>query len=136
MFSSDRFLKRLAKLRKEHREAPLEQQIELTRPLFIGFLRSLPPQMADEVFEVFNDRIIERMGDDEIYFDAAQYLADVADLFAEQYDAEHDPIVQEDWSVVGDIVNDFALDLDMETVNYVMRLVVEHHGVDNAEGNG
>ncbi len=130
MFSSDRFLKRLAKLRKEHREAPTEEQIKLTRPLFIGFLRSLPPQMADELFDVFNDRIVERMGDDELYFDAAQYLADVADLFAEQYDTDHDPLVQEDWPLVSQIVNDFAVDLDMETVNYVMQLVVEHHGVE------
>ncbi|MFP4377828.1 MAG: hypothetical protein ACLFP4_12365 [Spirochaetales bacterium] len=130
MFSSDRFLKRLAKLRKEQRDAPREEQVELTRELFLGFMRSLPPQMADEVFDSFNDRIVERMGEDELYFDAARYLADVADLFAEQYDTEHDPLVRDDWVMVGEIVNDFALDLEMETVNYVMRLVVEHHGVE------
>jgi hypothetical protein len=129
MFVSERFLGRLAKLRKQHREAPRDEQIELVREAFLSMMSGLPERMPEDVFELITDRISERSTGDDVFIDEAKYLADVADLFAHQYDEENDPIHPDDWELIGDIVNDYALDLDMETVNYVMKLVVDHHGV-------
>lgn len=129
MFVSERFLARLAKLRKTRREAPHDEQVELVRGAFLGMMTGLPGQMSREIFELVVDRIEERSDHGSFFLDEARYLADVADLFALQYDEEHDPIHPDDWSLIGDIVNDYALDLDMQTVNYVMKLVVDHHGV-------
>jgi hypothetical protein len=129
MFVSERFLGRLAKLRKAHRQDPRADQIGLVRDAFTGMMSGLPGQMVEDVFELFVDRIVERADDDAILLDEARYLADVADLFSLQYDEKNDPLHPDDWELVGDLVNDYALDLDMETVNYVMRLVVDHHGV-------
>lgn len=129
MFVSQRFLGRLAKLRKAHREAALAEQVDLVHDAFCGMLTGLPEQMVEEVFELVTDRILERAGEDTIFIDEATYLADVADLLTLQYDEENDPLHPDDWELIGDVVNDYALDLDMETVNYIMKLVVDHHGV-------
>lgn len=129
MFVSERFLARLAKLRKTHREAPREEQQELVRSAFLGMLNGLPGSMGEEIYELIVERIDQRSDGSTPFVDEAKYLADVADLFALQYDDENDPIHQEDWQLIGEIVNDYALDLDMPTVNYVMALVVDHHGV-------
>ena len=129
MFVSKRFLSRLAKLRKTHRESDRDEQIELVRDAFLGMLGGLPDNMAEDVFELVTDRLIARMDPDALFLDEARYLADVADLFSLQYDEENDPIHPDDWQLLGEIVNDYAFDLDMPTVNYTMKLVVDHHGV-------
>ena len=129
MFVSQRFLGRLAKLRKTHREAPLAEQMDLVHDAFCGMLTGLPAQLVEEVYELVTDRIVERAENEASFIDEAQYLADVADLLTLQYDEENDPLHPDDWEIIGDLVNDYALDLDMETLNYVMKLVVDHHGV-------
>jgi len=58
-------------------------------------------------------------------FDSAIYLSDVVDLFNCDYDEENDPLNEEDWIFVKNIVNSCADELDMDTVTYIMRLVVE-----------
>ena len=129
MFVSQRFLGRLAKLRKEHRTDPLDRQMELVHEAFHGMITGLPETMVEEAYELVTDRILERAEEGAVFIDEAKYLADVADLLTLQYDEEHDPLHPDDWELIGDLVNDYALDLDMETVNYVMKLVVDHHGV-------
>ncbi len=129
MFVSERFLARLARLRKRHGDAPPEEQVELVREAFVGTLGDLPADMATEVFETLADEIRKRAEPEAAFLDEARYLSDIADLFSLQYDEENDPIHGEDWQLIGEIVNDYALDLDMPTVNYVMRLVVDHHAI-------
>ena len=129
MFISERFLARLAKLRKSQREAPRDEQIAVVRDAFLGMMSGLPGEMAEEVFELVTDQINARSDESTPFIDEAKYLADVADLFALQYDEKNDPIHPDDWRLVGEIVNEYAFDLDMTTVNYVMALVVDHHGV-------
>lgn len=127
MFYSDRLLKRLARLRKDHREAPEEEQVELVREAFTGLVRGVPEAMVTEIYEQFAERIGATPDDERIFIDRAEYLADIADVLAGQYDSEHDPLDEADFRLLGEIVNDYALDLDMGQVNYIMQLVVEHH---------
>ena len=128
MFQSERFLGRLAKLRKDHRTADHDRQIELVHEAFLGLLPQLPASMAEELFDAFSEQIVARSSGS-AFFDDAAYLADVADVIAGEYDARNDPIVAEDWKLLGEIVNDYALDLDMDSVTYIMALVVDHGGV-------
>lgn len=129
MFISERFLARIARIRKSHREASSEERIELVRSAFVGMLQGLPDPMPEEIFELFRERIAARAGEDADFLDEATYLSDIADLFALQYDEQNDPLHPDDWSLIGEIVNDYARDLDMPTVNYIMRLVVDHNGI-------
>ena len=127
MYTSERFLSRLARLRKEHREAPTGEQVELVHSAFTGMLGAVPAVMIEEIHDRFSDRLMARLGPGELYLDHARYLADVADLFNGQYDDRNDPILPDDWELIAEIVNDYAIELDMGIVNYVMRLVVDHH---------
>ena len=129
MFVSERFLARLAKIRKSHREAPTDEQMELVRDAFVGQLNGLPNRMADDIFELFTERMMQRADGATAFLEAAGCLSDFIDLFALQYDEQNDPLHPDDWSLIGEVVNDYAHDLDMPTVNYVMRLVVDHKGL-------
>lgn len=60
------------------------------------------------------------------HIDRAEGLADVVDLLCEDYDEREDPIEQADWPVIRDAFSAYATELDMRTVNYIMRLVVDH----------
>lgn len=127
MYYSEKFLKRLARLRKDYRDAPEEEQLELVREAFTSLVHSVPGAMVTELYEQFSARLRANPADDRIFIDRAEYLADVADILAGQYDTEHDPLGEEEWRLIGEITSDYALDLDMGQLNYIMQLVVEHH---------
>ncbi len=127
MFSSDRFLKIAHKYLKEHRETDSEvEKLDSLCDLARGRMDHLPAELTDELLDHFRDRV-EEHGDGPERL--ARHLADVVDLFKGEYDEQNDPFDRRDWEAVGSAVSDTALDLDMDTVNYVMRLVVDHHGV-------
>ena len=129
MFASERFLKRLSRTRKEHRESAPEDLEPMIRSAFTMLLDSLPAGMADAVFDQFWDAVVRRSDGERPLVDDARYLADVVDLFSGQYDVDHDPLHPNDWALVGDLVNDYAVEMDMGTVTEIMSLVVDHDGV-------
>ena len=83
--------------------------------------------MVEELLDHFSADLTT--GEGETPFDRCRKLGDVMDALHEQYDTENDPLTTEDWSVLGGVISDNALDLDMELVTYVMKLAVEHKAV-------
>lgn len=129
MYPSEQFLRTMAKLRKTHRTEPVADQIEMIQSAFYHALSHLPQGMVEDIAEYFISRL--RAADDSGHsvFDSCRDLADVIDIFWEAYDEEHDPIGHDDWSQISEITSDYALDLDMKLVSYVMKLAVDHHAV-------
>ena len=128
MFASERLLARLSRIRKENWQISAEEIESSVRQSFTGLLSGLPPGMPDEVFGQFWETVIRR-NDDQPAVDRARYLADVVDLFCGQYDTDNDPLHPDDWEIVADLVNDFAMEMDMKAVTEIMALVVDHRGV-------
>lgn len=128
MFASQRLLSRIQHIKKSHWDDQLEDQIELLEDAFSTSLPHLPSGMADEVFQHFwsTPGCASR---EDFYGPCAQRLADALDLFQGSYDEENDPLLPADWEVVRDVVSARATELDMELVNYLMRLVVDHDGL-------
>ena len=62
-------------------------------------------------------------------FDGSGRLADTVDVLCEEYDSGNDPLGREEWAALGEITSEYAPDLDMRLVSYVMGLVVDHHGM-------
>lgn len=58
-------------------------------------------------------------------FDSAEILADLVDVFNGQYDEVIDPLKEEDWVYIKNIVNASAEDMNMESMTYIMKLLVE-----------
>ncbi|WP_455381737.1 hypothetical protein [Salinispira pacifica] len=124
MFASERFRRRVNRIRKEFRNASEEDvQRELLRA-FDLVLSHIPEDMRADLFQYFLDRRPERTDRFPDLLAYSEYLGDVIDLFNLDYDEEHDPLLPDDWEYIRDTVSDFALDLDMNLVNYVMQLVV------------
>lgn len=55
----------------------------------------------------------------------AEKLGDMVDLFAMGYDSGYNQLGDEDWDYLKELVNAYALDMDMDVVTYVMQHVVE-----------
>jgi hypothetical protein len=91
--------------------------------LFLRHAPNLPGGIASEVFvhAVQSDRSPEEL---------PQYLADLVDLLWMQYDDDADPLHQDDWTFLRDLVDENAVDLDLTLVQYVMERVVSHHALD------
>ena len=51
-------------------------------------------------------------------------LSDMVDLFQMDYDESFDRLEKEDWSYLKELVNSWAMDMDMDLVTYVMQFVV------------
>lgn len=58
-----------------------------------------------------------------------QRLADLVDLLWMEYDGDADPLERQDWEVVRDVVDEYAPELEMDLVQYVMERVVEHRAL-------
>ena len=125
MYASQRLLRKIEQIRKSHWDDQLEDQTEFLSEAFAASLPHLPNGMAEEVFQHFwsTSGCASR---EDFYGPCAQRLADALDLFHGTYDEENDPLLPVDWEVVRDVVSERATELDMELVNYLMRLVVDH----------
>jgi len=109
---------------KEHKgnADPQSTQAEMQRA-FSAAAPPVPDAMSEEIFEYFFQRAPE--GDTQA---AAALLGDVADLLGAEYDEQADPLAPEDWEFMKEVVSEYAAELDMDLVNYVMKLVVAHGG--------
>ena len=115
MYTSDRFQKELQKAKKER---PREDLYETLEARFLRHLPQLPSELGQELFSHCYRRWEAGAGD--------FIFGDILDLMQQQYDEDNDPLSEEDWETVRDIVSSYAVELDMQLVTYVMRKVVDH----------
>lgn len=118
MFHSRGFTARAARLRKDHRDDPAALAGALEE-LLVSSLRHIPEQMSREIA----GHCLATRDDDEARIQA---LADMVDLLHQQYDEQADPLSTADWALLRDCVDEYAHDLDMNLVQYVMERVVSH----------
>ena len=99
-----------------------DPELHQAEALFLRHAPDLPNGMASEVFlhAVQSDRPPEEL---------PQHLADMVDLLWMQYDDEADPLQQDDWLVLRDLVDENAVELDLALVQYIMERVVSHHAI-------
>jgi len=79
---------------------------------------SIDDSVLDEVYSKY-------CGNSENLFDSAFYLSDIVDLFNEEYDEVNDPLNEADWIYIRNMVDSCAEDLNLDTITYIMRLVVD-----------
>lgn len=130
MFASERFRRRMSRVRKEFRLAQEDEIRGETAHAFDLVLSHLPEDLRVDLFAYLMDRYPQRKGAYPGLLEYAEYLGDVVDLFNQDYDEQSDPLFREDWDYVRDTVSDYAPDLDMGLVNYIMQLVVAKGYID------
>ncbi|HUX52093.1 MAG TPA: hypothetical protein VMW73_14970 [Spirochaetia bacterium] len=130
MFASERFRRHVNKIRKEFRTSPESEMVSQIRRGFDFCLTSIPAVMRDDIFEYLVGRFADRKTRYTDILQYTDYMGDFIDLLNLDYDEHQDPILTDDWDYVRELMNEFAGDLDMDLVNYVMELVVRKGHID------
>lgn len=121
MFHSRSFIAHAQKARKHHGADETAVAADLENQ-FTRQLSHLPAELTADLFS-------HCMGSREEFDARVQVLADILDLMYQQYDDEADPLTVADWEVLRETIDQYALDLDMSLVQYVMERVVSHHAL-------
>lgn len=82
----------------------------------------LPDELLEELFQWSWEQAVTG--------DRPDFMGDIADLFAMQYDEHADPLNREDWQNLSQLTADYDSELDIQLLEYIMMQVVEHHGMD------
>ncbi len=85
-------------------------------------LLPVPEGMAEELADYF---LIYPTGEEALY-----RSEEVLELFAGVWQPADSALNGEDWLFLRDLVNEWALELDMDIVTEIMRHVIEHGGFD------
>lgn len=121
MFRSQNFLAQEQHLQKTH-PPDSEEYFAALAELITRHLRSFPESMTSDIM----DYAIANSDDTE---SAVRLIADVIDLLWMQYDDHNDPFTHPQWEYIRDVTNEYALDLDMPLVQYIMERVVDHGAI-------
>ena len=127
MYPSQPYIKRL---RRIHREAPTLSQEEVEgalREAFGAALRDLPVELVEDLFDFSIERLRPSLdnGSGSSLVEAFIHTGALIDLFGRVYDADEDPLSDEEWRFVAETVPDYGLEMEMTTLQYVMALVVD-----------
>jgi len=113
---SNEFMRHYRQLKKKKPDTPLE---DLKKDLYSILDRSLPPMPEALVEEAFQYFIVPVQTEDEL-----EKAADLVDFFHDTLEVEKSVLEEVDWLFIRDLVNMFALDLDLDFISYVMEVMV------------
>ncbi len=99
----------------------------MIRHSFADMNRHLPTGLVEELLDHFTLNLAEGPADSA--FDRCEKLADVIDALHEEYDSESDPLNVEDWTAIGDTISEYAPNVDMGFLTYIMKLAVDHRAL-------
>jgi len=121
MNASDQFNLSLAKIRKQR--LPMEDHLKAIRSSFCRSLDVIPETARQELFDFYQDRLESTEGRDIHVW--AEHLLDIIDLFDRSYDDERNPLDEEEWDLIQDVVSDCAGIMDEDVLLYVMQRIVD-----------
>ena len=80
----------------------------------------IPNEMAEEIAEYYLEQ--------EIDYCLVEKLDEIQELMNDRWLPEESALGGDDWDFLKDLINDWALEIDMELVNRIMKIVVEKGG--------
>ena len=109
----------LRQLRKRAAGAPAVDTGSALK-LFCRYLTEIPEELCSDIFDFF----CGHGSDDAVEAARAEHLSDVIDLFEGEYDEKNIPLSDEELEYISEGVNDYAVDIDDETLMNVMKAAV------------
>lgn len=131
MAGSDRFAKHLKKIRKETGFQYTTSSLDQLQKSFAISIGDIPEELKTEVYEYFFDQYGELLNRRQTIDMLAEKLRSIVELFTFEFDSDDDSLSDDDWDFIKETVSDYALDLDDQTLTYIMRFVVERGGFDS-----
>lgn len=104
-------------IQKNNGEQPTLTDQKHAELVFAKFLRHIPRGMSSELFQY---------GWQSYLAGSSDTLPELCDVLLMEYDADANLLQKEDWSFLCDVVNEYATDMDMELVQYIMKYIVEY----------
>jgi hypothetical protein len=120
MYVSDKYHKHVRKIRSNSKDKPEERLLGEIREVYLANLNNLPVNMRHDLFNSFVQMYYESENQRQDIFVFAEHLGGVIDLFNREYDDANTTMSDREWIVVRDLTDEFADDLDLETLTYVM----------------
>ncbi|MDC7233281.1 MAG: hypothetical protein PQJ58_08610 [Spirochaetales bacterium] len=115
--STNDFERSCKQLRKKYNFESSPELLEQIKELF-GRSLGQPEELALDIFDYI-------MAGGDLEDSHVTRLSDMIDLFQMDYDEGFNSLETEDWSYLKDLVNGWALEMDMDVVTYVMQRVVD-----------
>ncbi len=123
---SDRFSSQVLKIEKKNRNLGEKESTEALKQTFFSHIKSLPEELKYDFFEYFYDQFEREENPKYGFYEFSSKLRSIIELFNFEFDPKEDNyIMNEDWDFIKETVSDYALDLDDQTLTYIMRFVVE-----------
>ena len=131
--SADRFLSASRKIIKSARQRADsgthgimdEQASSELRSSFQRAMPRFPEEMLEELYDYATDQS-DGMQDHER---GIGLLADIVEVAHCDYEDDTGTLTQEDWTSIAGLFSDFAVDLDMTVVTYVMSAAIDRHAL-------
>jgi hypothetical protein len=123
MYRSDRFEREFHRILKEHNHDMNAPQVGTrAERLFASHLRGYPSPFVSELFAYALDRVEQGTAEVSLF-------GVIIDLLWRDYDDQGDPLSSQDWEFLRDLVDEYAGDLDMAAIQYIMERVVSHGAI-------
>ena len=100
----------------------IEDKRKKIEELFIAALITIPGSMGRDLYGYYLTRTGKT---EENLRNLAYHLVDVVDLFNEEYNTKADPLDAGEWTVIGELTNAYAVEIEDDILTYVMALIVE-----------
>jgi hypothetical protein len=122
---SEKFYRNLDKIAGRNRNAGLDVTVEIVREAFDAAMGKVPAELTESLYLHFLDGFNKSDKPETEFVEAAYRLGPCIDLFRMEYDEKQDPLPEDDWPVLREIVSDSAGELDLKILTYVMGKIVE-----------
>jgi hypothetical protein len=120
MYISDRYLKQVRKIRRNSQDKSEERLLAEIREAFLVQFNQLPANMRHDLFNAFVEIYFDSDTRFRDVFEFAEHLGALIDLYNREFDDPNRKMTDQEWMVVKNLTDDFAEELDIETLTYVM----------------
>jgi hypothetical protein len=120
LYVSDRYLKKVRKIRQNSQGKPEERILAETREAFLVQFGHLPLNMKHDLFNAFVELYVSGESPYPDVFEFAQHLSALVDLYNREFDDPNIKMSEKEWIAVKNLTDEFAEELDIETLTYVM----------------
>ncbi len=120
MYVSDRYLKKVRKIRQNSQGKPDERILAEIREAFLVQFGHLPVNMRHDLFNAFVELYYGGESPYRDVFEFSEHLSAVVDLYNREFDDPNAKMSEREWISVKNLTDEFAEELDIDTLTYVM----------------
>ena len=103
-----------------------EEKLNKIREYFAESLQPFPDSLTDDLF----DSLFEGNGlNENTLEERSSVLPALTQLMLGEFDDRTDPFSVAEWKLIGEVISEYGVDLDEETLTYVMGKVVERGAI-------